>query len=836
MSIDNDNARSLFDKAKDLPKQAQEAFLSELDDDDLRGEVESLLAYHQPSAPLKNIPAQSLDHKPGDLIDSFKILDVLGEGGMGTVYLAEQSKPILRKVALKIIKAGMDTKQVIARFESERQALAIMDHQGIAKVYEAGVTEYGRPYFAMEFVKGSQIIDACNEQKLNTTQRLELFAKVCDAVQHAHIKGIIHRDLKPANILVSMGDDDLLQPKIIDFGVAKAINYQLTDKTLFTQVGRFIGTPAYMSPEQADLKTIDIDTRTDVYALGIILYELLTGITPFNPETLLDAGLAKMREIICTQEAPKPSTVISSFNEENFRNNFADTHQIQIDELAGLLRKELEWIPLKAIRKRRSERYDSAKSMGDDVRRYLNNEALEAGPESFVYKSRKFLHKHIQLVAVISFFLICFNLVIFISSHFVSKAQQQSELAKRQTLLAEEQTLRASITVREERARNSAMAEYSFKSLSPGMSGTTMQQNKTFWKSHIKVLENEINELFSADPREQANMYAALARSKLAVNALGTGGPERVALFQKAADVLRTSDIYDEAQALLYEFQAQVVEFEDEPDDVELKFRSIMELQPDNVIKAETLMMFARFQLKLNHVSYPVVQQGHAHAENARRLFASLGDLYDSKQLSVMKNQVWSCLFRDASNDKLTEEQKSYQIEQGKRLILDHYLVLAEKVDGGRSNNYYDGLGLLALVLNREGNIQEAKDANEQLLEYKLEYLGDGHNSTWQTMSNLAINYCRLSTQTDSQSEKRKLRQKSMDLMLTVIAQTIQRGGDTDWYKRVFDYYFPEYAPDESGYNEWMEALKLSPTDFVSKYVNKLGFDDNSSNEELKPD
>ena len=825
MSIDNDNARSLFDKAKDLPKQAQEAFLSELNDDDLRGEVESLLAYHQPSVPLTNIQAQSLDQKPGDLIDSFKILDVLGEGGMGTVYLAEQSKPILRRVALKIIKAGMDTKQVIARFESERQALAIMDHQGIAKVYEAGVTEYGRPYFAMEFVKGSQIIDACNEQKLNTTQRLELFAKVCDAVQHAHIKGIIHRDLKPANILVSMGDDDLLQPKIIDFGVAKAINYQLTDKTLFTQVGRFIGTPAYMSPEQADLKTIDIDTRTDVYALGIILYELLTGITPFNPETLRDAGLAKMREIIRTQEAPKPSTVISSFNEENVRNNFADTHQIQIDELAGLLRKELEWIPLKAIRKKRSERYDSAKSMGDDVRRYLNNEALDAGPESFVYKSRKFLHRHIQLVAGILFFLICFNLVIFISSHFVAKAQQQSELAKQQSIIAEE-----------ERARNSAMAEYSFKSLSPGMSGTTMQQNKTFWKSHIRVLQNEINELFSADPRQQANMYAALARSKLAVNALGTGGSERAALFQKAADVLRTNDSYDEAQALLYELQAQVVKFEDEPDDVQLKFASIMELQPDNVIKAETFMMFAWFELKLTHVSYPVVQQGHAHAEQARRLFASLGELYDSKQLSVMKNQVWSYLFRDASNDKLTEEQKSYQLEQGKSLILNHYLALAEKVDGGRSNNYYDGLGLLALVLDREGNIQEAIDANEQLLEYKLEYLGDGHNSTWQTMSNLAINYCRLSTQTDSQSEKRQLRQKSMELMLTVIAQTIPRGGDTDWYKRVFDYYFPEYAPDESGYNEWMEALKLSPTEFVTKYVNKLGSDDNSSNEELKPD
>src|SRR5215475_4419958 len=306
----------VFEAALALPPGQREAFVEQASagDSELLQRIRALLHaaengtdFLTPIAP-NPTPTLPAIEKPGDRIDRYKLLEQIGEGGCGIVYMAEQEEPVRRRVALKIIKLGMDTKSVIARFEAERQALALMDHPNIAKVHDAGATETGRPYFVMELVRGVKITDYCDEKNLSTQERLDLFVQVCHAVQHAHQKGIIHRDLKPSNILVNIVDGKPV-PKVIDFGIAKATNNQrLTDKTLFTAFEQFIGTPAYMSPEQAELSGVDIDTRTDIYSLGVILYELLTGRTPFDSEQLLRAGIDEMRRTIREQEPPKPST------------------------------------------------------------------------------------------------------------------------------------------------------------------------------------------------------------------------------------------------------------------------------------------------------------------------------------------------------------------------------------------------------------------------------------------------------------------------------------------------------------------------------------------------
>ncbi len=344
--------------------------------------------------------AEPITEKAGDHINRYKLLQEIGEGGCGVVYMAEQEEPVRRRVALKIIKLGMDTKQIVARFEAERQALALMDHSNIAKVFDAGTTETGRPFFVMELVRGVPITEYCDKNNLTTHERLELFILICKAIQHAHQKGIIHRDIKPSNILVTL-HDGVPVPKVIDFGIAKAIEQPLTEKTLFTRFEQFIGTPAYMSPEQAEMSGLDIDTRSDIYALGVLLYELLTGKPPFDPDTLVKSGLDAMRRTIREVDPPRPSTRLTTLTDPDLT-TVARQRRIEPAKLSALVRGDLDWIVMKAMEKDRTRRYDTANSLAMDIQRHLQNEPVAARPPSNLYRFQKLVRRNKLVFAAAS--------------------------------------------------------------------------------------------------------------------------------------------------------------------------------------------------------------------------------------------------------------------------------------------------------------------------------------------------------------------------------------------------------------------------------------------------
>jgi eukaryotic-like serine/threonine-protein kinase len=449
MNVEAPRARAIFLDAVERHEPEQwPRYLGEAcaGDDLLRLRVEALLRAHARSAGLldnlgsgPNASADPLSaaERTGTTIGPYKLMEQIGEGGMGVVYVAEQSQPVRRRVALKVVKPGMDTKQVIARFEAERQALAMMDHPNIAKVHDAGATESGHPYFVMELVRGIPITEYCDREQLSVPERLDLFVLVCRAVQHAHQKGIIHRDLKPSNILVTVIDGAPV-PKIIDFGVAKATGGALTDRTIYTNLHQVVGTPLYMSPEQADLSGMDVDTRSDIYSLGVLLYELLTGTTPFDQDTFRQAAFDEIRRIIREDEPPKPSTRLSSLGET--RSTVSANRKTGARHLNRAVHGELDWIVMKALEKDRRRRYETANDFAADVMRHLTDQPVEACPPSTWYRLAKSARRNRVILTAAALIGIAVIGGTAVSVWQASKAKKAATAAKK---AAAEATLRA---------------------------------------------------------------------------------------------------------------------------------------------------------------------------------------------------------------------------------------------------------------------------------------------------------------------------------------------------------------------------------------------------------
>jgi len=443
---------ALFEAARQLKTSAQrEAFLTQAcaGDPGLRRRLDALLSANEMADPFLDSAARSAaglmhsnaarqlaveppDEQLGQRIGPYRILQAIGEGGGGVVYMAEQVEPIVRRVALKIIKLGMDTKRVIARFDAERQALALMDHPNIARVLDAGATETGRPYFVMELVRGVRITEYCDQNHLDTRRRLELFIQICSAIQHAHQKGVIHRDIKPSNILVTLLDG-VPVPKVIDFGIAKAIAGRLTDQTLFTAFEQILGTPAYMSPEQAEMSGLDVDTRSDIYSLGVLLYELLTSRTPFDARELVQSGLEEMRRTLREREPQRPSGMLTTLHGPELTATAAHRHA-EPPKLISLMKGDLDWIVMKCLEKDRKRRYETVNGLAMDVQRHLNHEPVAARPPSRRYRLQKLVRRNQVVFAAGATVALALVVGLGLSTHlFIEerKARQRAVAAER---------------------------------------------------------------------------------------------------------------------------------------------------------------------------------------------------------------------------------------------------------------------------------------------------------------------------------------------------------------------------------------------------------------------
>jgi non-specific serine/threonine protein kinase/serine/threonine-protein kinase len=766
----NPRANELFLKAAEFAEPAdRKAFLDhECRDADLRRQVESLLAASASAGSFLNKPAvgngtaayEPIPEAVGTVIGPYKLLQQIGEGGFGVVYMAEQEKPVRRMVALKIIKPGMDTAQVIARFESERQALALMDHPNIAKVLDAGATESGRPYFVMELVKGVPITEFCDKNHLPPEQRLKLFIDVCHAIQHAHHKGVIHRDVKPSNVMVTL-HDGVPVVKVIDFGVAKATVQKLTERTLFTAYGQMIGTPAYMSPEQAEMSGLDIDTRSDVYSLGVLLYELLTGTTPLETKRLRQAGYAEMQRLIRDEEAPRPSTRMSSLGES--ATVLAGNRGTDPKQLVRMLAGDLDWIVMKALEKDRNRRYGTPGNFGDDIERYLRREAILARPPSAAYRLRKFAQRNRAAVAAASVVAAALLLGMAVAAWQAVRARR-AEMEARAALAAAEHAR----TSEADQRRRAEVGEH--KALAAAAAEKQSKETAQAREAEAKVVLDFL----------QKNIFAA-ARPKGLDGGLGYNVTLREALEAALPLIARQFRDQPLVEARLRTALALSYQYLGDGKSAAEQYASAHKLLSETLgpDHPDTLT-------NLNNVAVCYGARGrHAEAVNlyeetlALRK-AKLGPTHpDTLESAINLARAYRILRRHAEAAKLLEET----LDQYKaKLGPDHPSTLIS-------------MSHLADSYQQLGRQADALKLREEALARRRIRLGTNDPATIQSMNNLANSYSALGRQADAL----KLREEALALRRAKLVP-----GDPDIIWSMYD-----LADSYGALDRWADALKL---------------------------
>jgi eukaryotic-like serine/threonine-protein kinase len=687
-----------------------------------------------PDIPDNTTLSLSAVQKSFTVIGPYRLTEMLGAGGMGEVWRAEQTEPLHRTVALKLIKAGMDTRAVVARFESERQALALMEHPNIAKVFDAGATPEGRPYFVMEYVHGLAITDYCDKHRLTIKQRLSLFMQVCEGVQHAHQKAIIHRDLKPSNVLVDVVDDKPV-PKIIDFGLAKAMGQQLTEMTLFTEAGAMLGTPDYMSPEQADRNERNIDTRTDVYSLGVILYELLVGELPIASRELRAAGLEAMLQKICEQEPLRPSTKLKSLGPS--AKDSAQRRQEEPESLQRRLRGELDWITIKALEKDRSRRYGSASDLAGDLQRYLQDQPVSAGPPSAIYRARKFVRRHrfgvgVAVAAVV--LLIGFATTMALQARRIAKERDRANriadfMTQMFTVSDPSEALGNAITARTilDRASNEirvglakdpevqselmfTMARtYASLGLYPiahDLSSAALDSRRSLLGLNDRKTIQSMSQLaWILDRQGQDSEAEKLIRQTIA-NASRTLGPEdRVTLEaeDRLAVILEREGHFDEEEKL----DRQLVEI------------STRRFGPEDISTLQVMVALG------DSLSF---QSRYAEAEGIYRQALAI----EQRVLGPEHPQTLVTMHSLANR---IQEQGRYAEAEA---LYRQTIPIAQRVLGPEHPDTADSMTALANTLYYEGNVTEAEKWYRQALEVEQRALGPDHPNTTRPMEGLA--------------------------------------------------------------------------------------------------